>query len=321
MKNLINYLISTCFAMLVCLATASAQTYPLKPIRLIVPQAPGGGLDIATRVFATYLGESIGQQIVIDNKVGGGGSIGISAAAAAAADGYTIVIGSTTTMAANNFLYKGITVNPLKDFIPLAMLGTIDFALVVPGASSINSVSDLIAAAKAKPGSLSYGFGSSAALICGEMLKSVANVNIVKIAYKGTPQSLTDLVAGRIDLVCEPLGTSLQFSKVGKLKNLAVTSVVRNNLAPEVPTMAEAGLPFQHATWAAFFAPAGTPSAIASKLSAEILKVMSRPDVQEKIRVSGFVPKIIGAEELGQIHKNDWTRMEKVVREAGITAE
>jgi tripartite-type tricarboxylate transporter receptor subunit TctC len=224
-------------------------------------------------------------------------------------------------MAANMFLYKNVSFDPLKEFVPLAMLGTIDFALVVPASSSVTSVRDLIAAAKAKPGQLSYGFGSSAALLCGEMFKATAGVDMVKVPYKGTPQSLTDLAADRIQMVCEPLGTSLPFARAGKLRNLAVTSTTRNELAPEVPTMAEAGLPMEHGTWAAFFAPAKTPKEAVARLSAELVKVQKLPGVSERIRDTGFVPKPLGAEELGAIHRADYARMEKAIKEAGIKAE
>ena len=300
---------------------SSAQAWPAKPIRLIVPLAPGGGTDIAARVVAIYLGEALGQPVLIDNRVGAGGVVGIEAASKAAPDGYTFVVGSSTTMAANNFLYKNPMVDPLKDFVPLAMLGTIDFALVVPGSSSIQSLRDLIATAKANPGKLSYGFGSSAALLCGEMFNAAAGVNIVKVPYKGSPQSLTDLAADRIQLVCEPLGTALPLARSGKLRPLAVTSTRRNGLAMEVPTMAEAGLPMEHETWAGFFAPAKTPREIVTRMSNEIVKIMSRPDVQAKIIDTGFVPRQFGSEEFGTIHRADYARLEKLIKQAGITPE
>jgi len=297
------------------------QAWPSKPVKLIVPLAPGGGTDIAARVVAQYLGEALGQPVVIENRVGAGGVVGIEAASKAAPDGYTFVIGSSTTMAANNFLYKNQTVDPFRDFVPLAILGTIDFALVVPASSSMNTLRDLIANAKANPGKLSYGFGSSAALLCGEMFNTAAGVDIVKVPYKGTPQSLTDLAADRLQLVCEPLGTSMALIKSGKLRALAVTAAKRNGLALDVPTMAEAGLPMEHETWAGFFAPTGTPRDVLQRLSTEIVKVMSRPDVQAKIIETGFIPRQIGAAEFGAIHRTDYARMEKLIKGAGITPQ
>ena len=302
--------------------TVAAQpAYPSKPLRMIVPLAPGGGTDLAARVVAQALGERLGQAVVIENRTGAGGVIGIDAAAKAAPDGYTFVIGSYTTMAANLFLYKQMTVDPLKDFVPLAMMGTIAFALAVPANFAANNVQELIALAKARPGQLSYGYGSSAALLCGELFKSLARVDILKVPYKGTPQSLTDLAAGRIQLVCEPLGTSLPFARAGRLKNLALTSIARDPVAPDVPTMTEAGLPMEFVSWAAFFAPARTPPEALAKLRAELLAAMRAPGVGDKIREAGFVPTPADAESLAATHRAEIVRLEKLVKEAGITAE
>jgi len=300
---------------------AQTAAWPNKPIKMIVPLAPGGGTDVAARVVAQYLGEALGQTVIVENKVGANGVVGVGEAAKAAPDGYTIVVGSSTTMAANNFLYKSATTDPLRDFAPLAMLGTIDFAMVVPASSNMNSLKDLIAAAKANPGKLSYGFGSSAALLCGEMFNTAAGININKVPYKGTPQSLTDLAADRIQLVCEPLGTSMALIRGGKLRPLAVTSKNRNPLSRDVPTMAEAGLPMEHETWAGFFAPAKTPREVVLRLSNEIVKVMSRPDVQARITETGFVPRQFGTEEFGAIHRADFARMAKLIPAAGISPE
>jgi tripartite-type tricarboxylate transporter receptor subunit TctC len=298
-----------------------AQGWPNKPIRLVVPLAAGGGTDIAARVVAQALSESLGQQVVVDNKPGAGGVIGVAEAAKAAPDGYTFVIGSTTTMAANMWLYKSVSFDPLKDFVPLALLGTIEFAFVVPATSKVTTLRELISTAKAQPGKLSYGFGSSAALICGELFNMAAGTDIVKVPYRGTPQSLTDLVADRIQLLCEPLGTSLPFIRDGKLRPLAVTGTARDSKAPEIPTMAEAGLKFEYHTWAGFFAPAGTPPAIVQRLAAELVKTQSQPAVAERVRASGFIPKVLGPQEFGALHRTDYARIEKIIKDAGIKPE
>ena len=315
-------MLSSAIACAILGATNSwAQAWPNKPIRMVVPLAAGGGTDIASRVVATYLSEALGQQVIIENKLGANGVVGVDFASKAAPDGYTILVGSTTTMAANNFMYKNPTVDPLKDFLPVSILGTIEFAMLVPASTNYNSLKDLIGAAKANPGKLSYGFGSSAALLCGEMFNAAAGIQIVKVPYKGTPQSLIDLAADRIQLVCEPLGPSLPLIKSGKLRPLAVTSVNRHGLAPEVPTMAEAGLPMEHATWAGFFVPAKTPKEIVTRLSNEIVKIMGRTEVQEKIRETGFIPRQIGSDEFGAVHRNDYSRMERIIKQAGITPD
>jgi tripartite-type tricarboxylate transporter receptor subunit TctC len=301
---------------------AQAQAWPGKPIRLIVPLAPGGGTDVAARVVAQYLGEALGQPVVIDNRVGANGVIGVAEASKAAPDGYTLLVGSSTTLAANKFLYKSAaSLEPFKEFVPLAMLGTIDFALMVSASSSYHSVKDLIAAAKASPGKLSYGFGTSAALLCGEMFNTAAGVNIMKVPYKGSPQSLTDLAGDRLQLVCDPLGTSMALIKGGKLRPLAITSRNRNKLDLSVPTMAEAGLPMEHETWAGFFAPAGTPREVVQRLSIELVKIMGRPEVQAKVFDTGFVPKQIGSDEFAAIHRRDYARMEQLISAAGIAPE
>jgi len=301
--------------------SAAAQTFPAKPVRVIVPLATGGGTDLAARVVGATLSERLGQSVIIENRTGAGGVIGVEAASKAPADGYTIVVGSSTTMAANIFLYKNLPFDPMRDFVPLAMIGTIDFGITVPASMPVSNLQEFIARAKAQPGKMSYGFGSSAALLCGEMLKATAGVDIVKVPYKGTPQSLADLAADRIQLVCEPFGTSMPFIKAGKLKALAVTNTMRNSLAPEVPTTEEAGLPMMHVTWAAFFAPAKTPADALAKLRTELVIAMKTPGVPERIRDTGFVPTPLDAEALGAQHRAEVARLEKLVKEAGIRPE
>ena len=241
---------------------APAQQYWLgKPIKLMVALAPGGGTDIAAHVGALHLlGEAaLDQPIDIDRRVGAGGIDAIEAASRAVLDGCTFVIGSSTTKAAKNFLYKNQTLDPFRDFVPLAILGTIDFALLAPASLTMNTLLNGIANTMANPGKLSYGFGSSAVLLCGEMFNTAAGIEIVKVPYKGTPQSLTDLAADRLQLVCEPLGTSMTSIKAGKLRALAVSASKRNGLALEVPTKTEAGLPIEHEIWAASFAQQDAP--------------------------------------------------------------
>lgn len=303
-------------------SSAAAQAWPVRSIRFIVPLAPGGGTDVAARVVAQALGESLGQTVVIENKVGANGVIGITEAARAAPDGYTVVVGSSTTLAANKFLYKAAAgMDPFKEFMPVAMLGTIDFALMVAAGSGYHSVQDLIGAARANPGKLSYGFGTSAALLCGEMFNTAAGINIMKVPYKGSPQSLTDLAADRVQFVCDPLGTSMALIKAGKLRPLAITSKTRNRLDTSVPTMAEAGLPLEHETWAGFFVPAGTPKDVVQRLSTEIVKLMGRADIQARIFETGFVPRQYGSDEFGAIHRRDFARMEQLIKTAGIAPE
>ena len=301
---------------------AGAQAYPSKPIRMIVPQGAGGSTDIWARMIAQKMGEALGQQVVVENRPGAGGIIGVDAAAKAAADGYTILFGSSTTVAANASLYSKVPFDPVKDFTPLAMAIAAPFVIVVNPSVPVNNIRELIALAKSKPGVLNYGSGTSSAQICTEMFKSLAGVNITMVPYKSSPQALTDLAAGQLQVLCEPLASAMPQVKAGKLRVLAVTSPNRTGMAPEFPTVAEAGVPgFEYVAWVAFFAPAGTPRDITAKLSAEILKVLKHPETIEKLKSTGGEPIPAGAEELGAAHKADIARLAKVIREAGIKAE
>ncbi|MDO9401996.1 MAG: tripartite tricarboxylate transporter substrate binding protein [Polaromonas sp.] len=316
------------FALLLCLFVFSqaqytaAQTWPAKPIRMIVPQGAGGSTDIWARMIALKMGEALGQQVVVENRPGAGGIIGVDAAAKAAADGYTILFGSSTTVAANVSLYSKVPFDPIKDFTPLAMAVVAPFVFVVNPSLPVHNMKELIALAKSKPGELNYGSGTNSAQICTEMLKSLAGVNITMVPYKSSPQALTDLMAGQLQVVCEPLASSMPQVKAGKLRVLAVTSAKRTALAPEFPTVVEAGIPgFEYTAWVGFFAPAGTPKDIASKLGTEILKVLKQPDTLEKLKSAGAEPIPGNAEELAAIHKADIARLTKVIKEAGIKVE
>ena len=301
---------------------AGAQAYPSKPIRMIVPQGAGGSTDIVARVIAQKLGEALGQQVVVENRPGAGGIIGVDTAAKAAPDGYTILFGSSTTVAANVSLYSKVPFDPVKDFAPLAMAAAASFVFVVNPSLPVNNMKELIALAKAKPGQLNYGSGTSSAQICTEMLKSLAGVNIAMVPYKSSPQSLSDLMAGQLQVVCEPLTTAVPNAKAGKLRILAVTSPKRTSFAPDYPTVVEAGVPgFEYVAWVGFFAPAGTPKDITARLSAEILKVLKQPDTVEKIKAVGFEPVPAGAEEFAVAHKAEIARLAKVIKEAGIKIE
>jgi len=305
-------------ALAVSVVEASAQTYPVRPIRLIVPLAAGGGTDIWSRIIAQKLGDALGQPVVVDNRTGAAGVIGVDAAAKAPADGYTILIGGGSTMAANVSLYK-LPYDPVNDFVPLANAVSMQFAFVVNPSLPASNMKDLIALSKARPGELNYGSATNAAQICTEMLKSMTGANIARVPYKSTAQALTDLFGGTLQVICEPLATAIPSMKAGRLKALAVTGSRRSVLAPEVPTVAETGVPgFEYVSWVGFFAPAGTPKDIVGKLSAEIIKVLKDSATVEKLKAAGAEATPTGAEELGVILKEDITRFAKVIKEAGI---
>ena len=194
------------------------------------------------RAVAPLLGERLGQTVVLDNRAGAGGVLGVSALAQAPADGYTLLFGSSTTVAANAFLYASFPVDPLKDLVPLALVADAPFVIVVAGSSPIKSVRELVAAAKASPGKLNYGFGTSSGLLCMELLKHAAGIDITKVPYKASAQALTDLIGGQLDVLCEPLSSSAPNAKAGRLRILAGTGAQRSSLAAETETVGEAGV-------------------------------------------------------------------------------
>lgn len=301
--------------------TSYAQAWPGKPIRLIVPLVAGGTTDVATRVIAIQLGEALGQQVVVENRIGANGIVGVQAAAKAAPDGYTFLVGSSTTMAANNFLYKNPGVEPLKDFIPVAMLGTLDFVVVVPATSRYQTLADLVKDARARPSDLTYAYGSSGSMICSETFRNAAQIVLRKIPYQSSPQAIVDLAAGRVDMVCDALGTTLPMVKSGKLRFLAATGAKRDDKIPDVPTLMESQVPATHQTWAGFFAPAQTPVAVVNRMSVEILKVLSRSDVQEKVREQGFMPLQMGSAEFLALHQREFATTGNMIKQAGIQPE
>jgi tripartite-type tricarboxylate transporter receptor subunit TctC len=302
--------------------TATAQGWPSKPLQMIVPQGAGGSTDNLARLVAQALGERLGQNVVIDNRAGAGGVLGVAAAGRAAPDGYTLLVGSNTTVAANAFLYASFPVDPLKDLAPLAMAADAPFALVVPAASALKSVGDLVKAAKAAPGKLNYGSGTSSALLCAELFKAAAGVDLRRVPYKSSAQALTDLIGGQLDVVCEPLSTSLPNVRAGRLRALAQTGAQRSPSAPDLETVTESGVKgVAYTAWIAFYAPAGIPKEINTRLSNELFSILSNPAVMEKIRAIGFDPRPGNAESLAAVHRAEMASVAATVKAAGIKAE
>jgi len=301
---------------------ARAQDYPNRPLRLIVPQGPGGGSDVGASVVAERLGRALGQQIVVENRPRAGGSIGVDAAAKAAPDGYTLVLGSNTTMAANVSLYSKLPYDPLRDFTPLGLVFAANFGIVVHPSVPANSLKELVALAKSKPGQLNYGSGTSSAQICTEMFKFAAGIDLAHVPYKGSPQALNDLLSGQVHLICDPLVTALPQVKAGKLRILAVTSRQRSAFVPEVPTMAEAGVPdVEYTAWLGLFVPSRTPKEVTARLSAELIKVLRQPDTSEALTRAGLEPLALAPDEAIVFWKNDIERQAAVVKRAGMKVE
>ncbi|KPU99478.1 hypothetical protein APR50_32895 [Variovorax paradoxus] len=291
-------------------------------MQLIVPQGAGGSTDALARLLAPLLGERLGQTVVIDNRAGAGGVLGVSTLAKAPADGYTLLFGSSTTVAANAFLYASFPIDPLKDLVPLALAADAPFVIVVPGSSPSKSLRELVATAKASPGKLNYGFGTSSGLLCMELLKSAAGIDIAKVPYKASAQALTDLIGGQLDVVCEPLSSSAPNAKAGRLRILAGTGAQRSSLAPETETVGETGVKgMAYSAWVGFFAPAGVPRDISARLGREMMAILRDPAVQDKMRSISWEPRPGDAEALAEIHRAEMKAIAATVKAAGIKAE
>jgi tripartite-type tricarboxylate transporter receptor subunit TctC len=303
--------------------TVTAQSYPARPVRIIVPFAPGGGTDIIGRAIAPRLGEALGQQVLIDNRPGAGTIIGAELAARSAPDGYTLFMGINGTMAINPSMYKKLPYDPMKDFVPVSMLGVGPNVLVVHPSLPARSVKELIALAKAHPGRLSYASSGTggAPHLAGELLKSMARIDMVHIPYKGAGPATIDLLAGQVQVMFAGLGAAITHIKSGKVRGIAVASAKRSVALPELPTIAESLPGFEASTWFALFAPAGTPKDIVSRLNAELGKVMARKDVQQQLVAQGYETLTSTPEQLAAQLKRDTTLWAGVIRTAGITPE
>ena len=301
-------------------AAAAEIAYPTKPIRLIVPYVPGGGVDFVGRTLAQKLSESWGQQVIVDNRPGGGTNIGTELVARAAPDGYTLLIGGVPNTA-NAALYKKLPYDVVKDFAPVILLDTAPNVLAVHPSVPAKSVRDLIALAKTRRGALTYasaGIGSSNHL-SGELFRTMAGIEIVHIPYKGGGAAVTDLMAGQVSMYFGTTPSTMPHVRTGKLRALGVTTAKRTPAAPDVPTIAEAGLPgYEQSAWHGLLAPAGTLQAIITRLHAEVLRALRSSEVAERFAVQGI--DVIGSSpaEFAVFIKQDLAKYEKLVKTAGI---
>lgn len=304
-------------------SAAFAQTYPAKPVRLIATYPPGGSSDLMARILAQKLTELWSQQVIVENKPGAAGSIGLEYAARQSADGYSFVIGNLGPVAVNPLLQK-VPYDIAKDFIAVSMLCTGPNILVVNSASPVKSLQDLIELARAKPGQLNFGSGGSGSLahLGGEMMKRAANVDIVHVAYKGGVLSVNDLLAGQVQMVFSDPLPVMQHIRAGKLRPIAITSAERSPLAPDIPTFAAQGLPEIVAlNWWGVFLPAGTPKPIADKLNADLAKVLTSSDLKEQFAKLGVEPVASSPEKFVEFIKSETAKYAKLVREANIKGE
>jgi len=310
-------------ALALAFGTAFAQSYPVKPVRLIAASSPGSAVDIVARSIAQKLAENLGQQIVIDNRAGAGGNIGAEIAAHAPADGYTLFIGTPAHAIAPS-LYRKPGYDLARDFTPVSQLITGQYCVVVPPSMPAKTVKELIALARRRPGELNFasaGVGNATHL-AGELFKSMAAIDIVHVAYKGSGPALTDLLGGQVQLMFPNLVAALPFVPNGRLRMLAVTGSTRSAALPAYPTVAEAGVPgYEVTSWFGLFAPAGTPAAITGRLNDAVRATMRAPELRDRLAAEGAEPHASAADELARLVRTEVAKWAKVIKVAGIKPE
>jgi tripartite-type tricarboxylate transporter receptor subunit TctC len=303
---------------------AAAQAYPSKPIRFVVPYPPGGPLDTVARLTAQKVSEAVKQPVIADNKPGAGGNIGADIVAKSPADGYTILMGAVATHAINPALYASIPYDPVRDFAPVTQLASTPNILIVHPSIPASNVREFIAYAKANPGKLNFGSGSagSAGHLAGELFKTMAGIEMTHVPYKGAAPAMQDLVGGQIQLMFDNLASALGQVRAGKVKGLAVTTAKRTSLAPDLPTIAESGLPgFDINTWFGVFVPAGTPPDVVDRLHAEFTRALAAPDVREKMLNLGAEPVGSRPEEFAAYIKQEAQKYARVIKASGAKAD
>ncbi|WP_207461357.1 tripartite tricarboxylate transporter substrate binding protein [Azospirillum sp. SYSU D00513] len=303
--------------------TAGAQaTYPEKSVRFLVPFAAGSATDTLARVLGQHMSQTLGQSIVVENIPGANGSIAASQVARAAPDGYTVLMATNTTHAANQNMMKTMSYDPVKDFAPVTKLGDIPLAFIANPSVPANTVQELVAHAKANPGQLSFGSGSSSSRIAAEMVRSMTGIEMLHVPYKSNPQAIQDLLGGQISLVFADLATTLPHVRAGKAKGLAVSGARRAALAPELPTMAEAGVPgYELTAWFAAFVPAGTPKPVIEKLHAAFTAAIKDKDSAARLNNAGIEPTTSTPEELAALVQSETKKWADIVQAAGIQKE
>lgn len=325
MKLMLRF--AAALAALMLAAQAAAQGYPSRPLRMLVPYSAGGPTDLLARALAPKISESMGQPVVVENRLGAGGSIAMDAIAKGAPDGYLIGIGLTGTHAINPHLYAKLPYDPLKDFTPITPIVSYVNVLIVGQGVPVKNVAELVAYAKANPNKVAYASGGKGASnhLSGELLRVVTGAPMVHVPYKGNAPALTDVIAGNATFMFDILTTALPQVRSGRVRALAVTSAKRSQYAPDVPTMKEAGVDgYEEAgsdLWMGIFAPPGTPKPIADRLYAEIVKAMNAPEIVERVRGLAYDIWTLTPEEFAAHLRTDHVKWGKVVKAAGIVPE
>ena len=305
-------------------AAVHAQKYPVKTIRVVLPFATGSAVDVLTRLYAQKMSEAWGQQVLVDNRTGASGIVGMEFIARAAPDGYTLGMGNVATLAINPSLYAKLPYDVARDFVPILYAAAIRNSLEVHPSLPVHSVKALIALARARPGELNYASGGvgSAQHIPMEMLKAMTGINIVHISYKGLTPAFNDVLAGQVPMMVSGVVTALPHHKTGRLRIIATTGATRTQVTPEIPTIAEAGVPgYEFDSWTGFLAPTGTPPAIVAQVQAEAARISKLPDIRERLTAAGF--EVVGgsSEAFETLIRSNHARLGKVIRDARIKAE
>jgi putative tricarboxylic transport membrane protein len=303
-------------------AAAHAQTYPSKPITIVVPFAPGSGTDTVSRLVGHYLGAALKQSIVIENKAGANGAIAATYVARAAPDGHTLLMATNSTHSANPSLMKTLAYDPVKDFAAVTRVGSYIFMLVVNPDIPAKSLPELIAHAKANPGKLSYASGNTTGIVAGETFKRWAGLDILHVPYKSTPPAINDLIAGRVSMMFLDLTAGLPHVQAGALRALAITTKERSALLPDLPSLHESGVTnYDITSWAGLFAPAGTPKEIVARLNAEMRRIVESPEVKSKLGTAGFDAFSSAPGELDAFVQEQLALWTRLIKDSGIEAQ
>jgi tripartite-type tricarboxylate transporter receptor subunit TctC len=302
---------------------AIAQAYPVKPVRIVIPFPPGSGADILARAVAGKLTERSGQQVLVDPRPGGSGVVAAELVLKAPADGYTLIVGTSSTHAISVSIRRNLSYHPVRDFVPISKIAVVPMLMTVHPSVPVRNVKEVVAFARARPGQITFataGVGTTGHL-AGELFKSMARVDILHVAYRGSPQALIETVAGQVSMAISPILTSLPHARAGKLRPLAVTTPRASASAPEVPPLAvAAGLPGYEATlWYGLFAPVGTPREVVTRLGSEVPAILALGDVGESLRKQGAEPEGMSPDAFAAYQKSEIEKWAKVVKVAGVT--